>query len=124
MPCHRGDVVLVPFPFSDAATTKKRPAIVLTTDRFNAGNLDVLVCGITHSPQAVHRAGAVRLTDLERKAGGLDADPLMTISVAVASKLATIAQVRVATILGRLPKETVDRILDALTDVVRDTPRP
>lgn len=119
MPCHRGDVVLVPFPFSDAATTKKRPAIVVSTDRFNAGNLDVLVVGVTHSPHAVHRPGTVKLTEAERKAGGLDADPMMAVSIAVASKLATIAQTRIVTTLGRLAPETVDRIVHALLALIR-----
>jgi len=29
---NRGDVILVPFPFSDQTTTKKRPAIIVSSD--------------------------------------------------------------------------------------------
>jgi mRNA interferase MazF len=32
----RGDIVLVPFPFSDQTTTKKRPAVVISSSRYNA----------------------------------------------------------------------------------------
>jgi mRNA-degrading endonuclease toxin of MazEF toxin-antitoxin module len=31
----RGDIVLVPFPFSDQTTTKKRPAVVVTSNNYN-----------------------------------------------------------------------------------------
>ena len=35
MICSRYDVVTVPFPFVDKSGTKKRPAVVLSTDEFN-----------------------------------------------------------------------------------------
>ncbi|MEG4030635.1 MULTISPECIES: type II toxin-antitoxin system PemK/MazF family toxin [unclassified Microcoleus] len=31
-----GDVVLVPFPFTDQTTTKKSPAVVISSDVYNA----------------------------------------------------------------------------------------
>jgi PemK-like, MazF-like toxin of type II toxin-antitoxin system len=31
-----GDVVLVPFPFTDQTTNKKRPAVVISSDVYNA----------------------------------------------------------------------------------------
>ncbi len=43
----RGDVVLVPFPFTDLSTTKQRPALVVSSDQFNATRNDVLVAAIT-----------------------------------------------------------------------------
>jgi mRNA interferase MazF len=36
--CERFDVVVVPFPFSDSAGAKPRPALVLSGARFNAAN--------------------------------------------------------------------------------------
>lgn len=35
MICDRGDVVVVPFPFSDRAEAKRRPALVLSRQGFN-----------------------------------------------------------------------------------------
>lgn len=43
----RKDIVLVPFPFSDLSSQKRRPALVMSKDGFNEGSPDVLVCAIT-----------------------------------------------------------------------------
>lgn len=38
MICDFGDVVVVPFPFVDIPITKRRPAVVLSSETFNAEN--------------------------------------------------------------------------------------
>jgi mRNA-degrading endonuclease toxin of MazEF toxin-antitoxin module len=38
---NKGDVVLVPFPFSDQTTTKKRPAVIISSDTYNDASQDV-----------------------------------------------------------------------------------
>lgn len=39
----KGDVVVIPFPFSDLSSTKRRPALIVATLRGN----DVILCQIT-----------------------------------------------------------------------------
>ena len=43
----RGDVVLVPFPFSDQSASKKRPAVIISSDRYNKLSSDVVIMAIT-----------------------------------------------------------------------------
>ena len=43
----RGDVVLVPFPFSDQRTSKKRPAVIVSSNRHNELSSDVFIMAIT-----------------------------------------------------------------------------
>jgi len=42
-----GDVVLVPFPFTDQTVTKKRPAIVVSSDAYHRRRPDVIVMAVT-----------------------------------------------------------------------------
>src|SRR5256885_13254971 len=43
----RGDIVLVPFPFTDLSSSKRRPALVVSPDWFNSSNQDLVLVGIT-----------------------------------------------------------------------------
>ncbi len=40
-------VVLVPFPFTDQATSKRRPAVVISSASYNASRPDVILMAIT-----------------------------------------------------------------------------
>ncbi|MFN9574531.1 MAG: type II toxin-antitoxin system PemK/MazF family toxin [Betaproteobacteria bacterium] len=42
-----GDVVLVPFPFTDQSGTKKRPAVVVSSQGYNANRRDIVIMAIT-----------------------------------------------------------------------------
>ena len=55
----KGDVVVVPFPFSDLSGSKRRPALVLTDLRGD----DLLICQITSNPKDDLLAQALRLED-------------------------------------------------------------
>lgn len=50
----RGDVVLVRFPFTDLTTTKKRPALVISTDFYNQSQINLIIAAITSQ---THRLG-------------------------------------------------------------------
>ncbi len=42
-----GDVVLVPFPFTDQSGTKKRPAVVVSGANYNTSRRDIVIMTIT-----------------------------------------------------------------------------
>ena len=46
-----GDVVLVPFPFTNLSETQVRPAVVISSDSFNLATGDVTVAMITSQPR-------------------------------------------------------------------------
>jgi mRNA interferase MazF len=90
----RGDVVLVPFDFTDRSGTKWRPAVVVSSDSYNAGTPDVLIASITSNLGAISHPGDRRLTDWQ--AAGLLKPSLAQ------TKLATIASSLVGRRLGAL----------------------
>lgn len=43
----QGEIVLVPFPFTNLKSVKKRPVIILSNNPYNSKSEDVITCGIT-----------------------------------------------------------------------------
>ena len=58
-----GDVVLVPFPFTDQATKKQRPAVVLSNLKYNAQRPDLIVLAITSQVRASLAFGEAQIAD-------------------------------------------------------------
>jgi len=42
-----GDVVLVPFPFTDQTTKKRRPAVVVSSAAYNQKRPDIVLMAVT-----------------------------------------------------------------------------
>jgi mRNA interferase MazF len=47
-----GDVVLVPFPFTDQTASKKRPAVVVSSGVLHRESIDLIVMAVTTQPRA------------------------------------------------------------------------
>ncbi len=47
MALQRGDVVLVPFPFSDLSATKVRPSVVVSSSLYHTTEPDLILAAIT-----------------------------------------------------------------------------
>jgi mRNA interferase MazF len=58
-----GDVVLVPFPFTSQAASKKRPAVVVSSRAYNVARPDVVVMAITSQLRPTARLGEVWVRD-------------------------------------------------------------
>jgi|SRR3990170_1654496 len=63
-PFEQGAIVLIPFPFTDLTTTKKRPVLVLSKTEYNMKSEDFICCGITSNPRNVQHSVAIRSRDL------------------------------------------------------------
>jgi mRNA interferase MazF len=75
--CEPWHVVVVPFPFTDRATTKRRPALVLSTKTFNRHGHSVLAMITSASHQSW--PGDTALGDL--KSAGLNTPSLVRLKV-------------------------------------------
>lgn len=77
MTCEPWEVVVVPFPFTDRATTRRRPALVLSARSFNRHGHSVLamITSASHEPWP----GDARIADL--KQAGLKSPSLVRLKL-------------------------------------------
>jgi len=61
-----GDIILVPLPFTDQTISKKRPAVVVSSDEYNAGRADLIIMAITSRLHQVNKLGEKMVDDTGR----------------------------------------------------------
>jgi mRNA interferase MazF len=108
-----GEVVLVPFPFSDLSQSKVRPAVCLA----DAGQGDWVLCQITSNPYGDPRAEPLDAPDFTT--GGL-----LVPSFARPGKLFTADGALFVRSVGRLNAAALQRLLDAVVAVLRPSAGP
>jgi mRNA interferase MazF len=64
-----GDVILVPFPFTDQTTTKKRPSVVVSSTDYQRQRSDLILIAVTSIANPVTSFAEMTIT--EWKAAGL-----------------------------------------------------
>lgn len=103
------DVVVVPFPFTDRAQLKRRPALVLSNAEFNSESGHSVMAMITSSGNAPWPLD-VKISSL--KAAGLPADSV------VRMKFFTLDNQFVAGKAGRLSKSDQSQVAQNLTTLL------
>lgn len=58
-----GDIVLVPFPFTSQASSKQRPAVVISSRTYNLERPDVVLMAVTSQIRPTPAFGEVWLTE-------------------------------------------------------------
>jgi mRNA interferase MazF len=102
-----GQVVLLPFPFSDLSRSKLRPALLLA----NAGRTDWIACQITSNPYA--DTFAIELTNASFRTGSL-----RRVSYVRPGKLFTANESLIAANVGSLKPETLNRVGNAVAAMI------
>ena len=64
--CRYGDVVLVPFPFTNLQTTKKRPAVIISSLSYNQARPDFILMAITSQVKNERSTGEYILQDWQQ----------------------------------------------------------
>ena len=102
MSFNRGDVVLVPFPFTDLTTQKQRPALVISSKDFNDSSSDAILLAITSQIPRESQPTDYQLNPEEQRNAGLPRPSLVK-----AGKVVTLSQALVRKTIGKVPEETV-----------------
>jgi mRNA interferase MazF len=58
-----GDIVLVPFPFTDQSAVKRRPAVIVSTHRYNNERTDLIIMAVTSQTRPAGSFGEVQIKD-------------------------------------------------------------
>ena len=107
-----GDVVLVPFPFTDQSSIKKRPAVVVSSTTYNRDRPDIIILAVTSQITAPSQIGTFLVKDW--KAAGL-----LKPSV-VKPIITTLQKTLVKKKLGRLIGQDIERLQAALQSIFGD----
>ncbi len=116
-PFNQGDVILIPFPFTDLSTTKQRPALIISSDQFNNNHKDVIVMAISSQIPSQIPEDEYLLSSSELKISGLPRKSIIKLGKVVALNQSLIIKK-----LGKIPNQTVTSILNQFNvSIVRDT---
>ena len=105
-----GDVVLVPFPFTDQSGTKKRPAVVVSSHGYNASRRDIVIMAITSQVRTPLGFGEAMVGDWQG-AGLIKTSVLKPV-------FTTIEQGLVLRVMGHLSAADIKTLREIVADVI------
>ncbi len=86
----QGDILLVPIPFTDLSSQKRRPVIVISNNAYNKKTTDIVVVAMTSNPVEADYSFNITSDDLEKGTlnhpGKVRADKIYTISTSIVVK--------------------------------------
>src|SRR5581483_11431568 len=106
----QGDIVLVPVPFTDLSSRKRRPVIVISNNDYNRAAPDMVIVGMTSQPRPSAYAFTITSADLER--GALNHPGQVRVD-----KVFTLAQSLAVRTFERVKGLVLDRIRGLLQDL-------
>ena len=105
----KGEIVVVPFPFSDLTQAKRRPALVLT----GLEGDDLILCQITS--QAIRDKYAIQIDEHDFELGSLRQS-----SNVRPNRIFTADSHLVLYRVGHIKKEKLDEIIEKVIEIVRN----
>lgn len=109
----QGEIVLVPFPYSDLSASKRRPALVVSNNVYNSKFPDIVVCVITSN---LHKDNfSIELNDTNLKQGILPES-----SVTKYHKLFTIQQSRIIKRFSEIDNNKLNEVISMLQNLFQN----
>jgi len=107
----QGEIVIVPFPFSNLSSIKQRPVIVLSKNMDNETVEDIITCGITSNIKDSKYSVLIENRNLVE-------GKIPKLSRVKVDKLFTISQDIVKKKVGRINKETFEKVKSEFVKLV------
>ena len=105
----KGDVVVLPFPFSDISANKRRPALVATQGEYG----DIILCQITSKPKK--SVETIELTDRDFQGGKLKITSYVRLR-----KIFTADFGLILYRVGKIKKEKIKEVEDAICTIIKE----
>ncbi len=107
----QGDIVLIPIPYTDLSSQKRRPVIVVSNNTYNRKTTDLVVVAMTSNPAPAEYSFPITSSDLEK--GSLNRPGKVRVD-----KIYTLSQSIVVNTFGHVNAATLDRIRKTIQDLV------
>jgi mRNA interferase MazF len=106
----QGDIVLIPIPFTDLSSRKRRPVIVISNDAYNRAVDDIVVVALTSNPKTTDFSFSISSADLV--SGKLKRPSRVRVD-----KIYTLSKTIVIDIFGNVSPKVLVRIRQMLADL-------
>ena len=107
----QGEILIVPFPFSDLSSIKQRPVLVLSKIDYNKNADDIITCGITSNLKDSNYSVLIENKDLER-------GEIPIVSRIKVDKLFTINKIIVKKSVGKVKKHIIEAAKKELVSLI------
>ena len=108
----QGDIVLIPIPFTDLSSQKRRPVVVISNDTYNQKTADIVVVAMTSNPTPADYSFTISSSDLDKgtlnRPGKVRVDRIYTLSQSIVVKT-----------FGRVNETTLERIRQILQELTK-----
>lgn len=108
----QGDILLIPIPFSDLKSVKKRPVLVISNNRYNETTLDIVVLAITSN--LTQKEYAIEIIN-----DNLDEGQLMVRSCIRCDKIYTLSQDISVKKFGKVSELVLEKVRSKLMELIR-----
>ena len=110
------DIILIPIPFTDLTSQKKRPAVIISNDSYNETHEDIVVVALTSNIEP--RDFSLMLTGNDLEEGTLKVTSMIRVD-----KIYTLNKSIVLKTFGKVKPDILSKIKDSLLKLI-DTQIP
>ncbi len=110
---NQGDILLIPIPFSDLTSSKKRPVLVKSNSRYNYNTEDIIVAAITSNLKS--KEYSIRFTNNDLSEG-----QLKVTSCIRTDKIYTLSKYIVVKKFGTVKKQIIDKVKFEINELLKE----
>lgn len=107
----QGDIILIPIPFTDLSSSKRRPVLVLSNNDYNSKTDDIVVAAITSN--ILLKDYSINITTDDLVNGNLKVDSCIR-----ADKIYTLSQNIVIKRFGTVNEDVIEEVKSKISELI------